>query len=97
MVCKRGTTRQGALKAKLFEQLSREIKDLRDKGKIPDDFAEERNGFQSWVELMTIIDEESPDPERLAALKAMFYAVNKVNAEDSERILAYQLFQSRRN
>ena len=29
---------------------------------------------------MTIIDEESPDPERLAALKAMFYAVNKVDA-----------------
>lgn len=84
---------QGALKAKLFEQLSREIKDLRDKGKIPDDFAEKRNGFQSWVELMTIIDEESPDPERLDAIKAMFYAVNKVNAADGERIVAYQLFQ----
>jgi len=84
---------QGALKAKLFEQLSREIKDLKDKGKTPDDFAEKRNGFQSWVELMTIIDEESPDPERLAALKAMFYAVNRVNAEDAERILSYQLFQ----
>lgn len=84
---------QGALKAKLFEQLSREIKELRDKGKIPDDFAEKKNGFQSWVELMTIVDEESPDPERLDALKAMFFAVNKVNAADGERILAYQLFQ----
>ena len=84
---------QGALKAKLFEQLGREIKGLRDKGKIPEDFAEEKNGFQSWVELMRIIDEESPDPERLDTIKAMFFAVNKVSAGDSDRILAYQLFQ----
>lgn len=84
---------QGALKARLFEELSREIKELRDKGKIPENFAERKNGFQSWVELMRIIDEESPDPERLDAIKAMFYAVNKVNAADGERILAYQLFQ----
>jgi hypothetical protein len=91
---RRGTPRpKGALKVKLFQQLSREIKELRDKGKIPDDFAEKKNGYQSWVELMTIIDEESPDPERLDAIKAMFYAVNKVNATDGERILAYQLFQ----
>ena len=84
---------QGALKAKLFEQFSRELKDFRDNGKIPTDFAEKKNGFQSWVELMTVIDEESPDPERLDAIKAMFYAVNKVNATDGEKILAYQLFQ----
>lgn len=84
---------QGALKANLFQQVSREIKDLRDKGKIPEDFSDKKNGFQSWVELMTIIDEESPDPERLDAIKAMFFAVNKVNAADGERILAYQLFQ----
>lgn len=29
---------QGALKGKLFQQVSREIKELRNKGKIPDDF-----------------------------------------------------------
>lgn len=84
---------QATLKAQLFQQLSREIQKLRDKGKIPADFAEKKNGFQSWVELMRIIDEESPDPERLDAIKAMFYAVNKVNATDGERIVAYQLFQ----
>ncbi len=84
---------QSALKGKLFQQVSQEIKELRDKGKIPDHFTQEKNGFQSWVELLTIIDNESPDPERLDALKAMFFAVNKVNARDAERILAYQLFQ----
>jgi hypothetical protein len=40
-----------------------------------------------------IIDSETPDEERLEALKAMFYAVNKFNATDAQRILGYQLFQ----
>jgi hypothetical protein len=65
---------QGILKAKLFQQVSRELKDLRERGKIPDDFADEghKYGFKSWVELLTIIDEETPDADRLEALKAMF-------------------------
>ncbi len=41
---------QGILKGRLFQQVSREIKDLREKGKIPDDFGDEKNNtryFQS--------------------------------------------------
>lgn len=83
----------GALKATLGQQVNRKIKELQDEGKITDDFAETKNGFQSWVELMTVIDDESPDPVRLDALKAMFFAVNKVNQCDAERSLAYRLFQ----
>jgi hypothetical protein len=87
---------QGILKGRLFEQVSREIKDLREKGKIPDDFGDEKNNtryFQSWVELMTTIDEDPPDADRLEALKAMFYGVSKVGIEDAERSLTYWLFQ----
>jgi len=84
---------QSLLKGKLFPQLAREIKELREKGKILSDYAEKKNGFQSWVELLRIIDEETPDEEKLDALKAMFYAMNKIGIEDSERILNYQLFQ----
>jgi hypothetical protein len=84
---------QGILKAKLFQQISREIKELRDKGKIPDDFAEKKYGFKSWVELLKVIDEEAPDEEKLEALKAMFYSVNKANAQDKDQVFNYQLFQ----
>jgi len=86
---------QGMLKGKLFQQVSQEIKTLREQGKILDDFSDEKHkyGFKSWVELLAIIDEDTPDADRLEALKAMFYAVNKVNASDGERIAAYQLFQ----
>ena len=83
---------QGALKGKLFQEVSREIEDLRKRGKISDDFAEKKYGYKSWVELLTILDEETPDRDRIEALKAMFYAVNKVNATDGERIVSYQLF-----
>ena len=84
---------QGALKARLFKQLSEEIRRLRDAGKIQADFAERKYGSQTWTELLTIIDTECPDADKLVALKAMFFGVNRVNATDAERILAYQLWQ----
>jgi hypothetical protein len=84
---------QGALKGKLFQQVSREINKLRETGRIDSNFAEEKTGYQSWVELMSIIDSELPDEDKLEALKAMFFSVNKVNAKDADKIIAYQLFQ----
>jgi len=84
---------QAAFKVQVFQQFAREFKKLRDAGAIPDDFAEKKYGFKTWVELMTILDEETPDEDRAEALKAMFFAVNKVNSTDADRILNYQLFQ----
>jgi hypothetical protein len=84
---------QGALKGRIFQQFAKELKELRAKGRIPEDFAEKPLGYKSWVELLTVLDEEIPDEERLEALKAMFFAVNKVGIHDSERLLNYQLFQ----
>ena len=84
---------QGVLKGQQFRQLTQEIKDVKAKGIIADDFESQKKGFQSWVDLLRVIDEETPDEERLDGLKAMFFAANKVNATDAERIASYQLFQ----
>lgn len=84
---------QSILKGKILQQFAYEFRNLREKGRIPDDFADRRYGFQTWVELMKILDEECPDPDRLEALKAMFFAVNKVNATDGEHVASYQLWQ----
>jgi hypothetical protein len=84
---------QAILKGQTFKQFAQEVKKLREAGQIPNDFAEKKYCFQTWVELMTIIDEESPDADRLEALKAMFFAVNQVGKTDTERIIAYQLWQ----
>jgi hypothetical protein len=82
-----------SLTGRAAEQFAQEIKSFREKGKIPADWAEKPNCYQTWVELLRVIDEESPDETRLEALKAMFFAVNKVGVKDGTRILAYQLFQ----
>ncbi|MFZ0289308.1 MAG: hypothetical protein WBW98_04110 [Candidatus Sulfotelmatobacter sp.] len=58
---------QAALKGRVFQQFEREFKNLRDKGKIPDDFAEKKYRYKSWVELLTVLDEEVPDEDRLEA------------------------------
>lgn len=84
---------QALLKGQLFKQWAREFESLRTAGRIPDDFAEKKYGFQTWVELMTIIDEESPDADRLEALKAMFYGLNKIGVEAGESVLKYQLWR----
>src|SRR5208337_106584 len=41
---------QAMLKGRLFEQWSKEVKKLQEAGRIPDDFADEKNryGFQTW-------------------------------------------------
>ena len=88
-----GKIAQAALKGHLFEEVAREVNRLREKGKIDENFGETKYGYQSWVQLLTIIDNECPDPDRLEALKAMFFSVNRVNAADWEKVLAYQLFQ----
>jgi hypothetical protein len=86
---------QAILKGKLYQQVSREIKALRDGGKIPDDFADDKKykyGAKSWVDLLKAIDEDPPDADLLDALMAMFYGANKVNATDAQKMLSYQLF-----
>jgi hypothetical protein len=84
---------QSILKGKILQQFANEFKNFREKGRIPDGFADRKYGFQTWVELMTILDEESPDPDRLEALKAMFFAINRVNVTDGEQVAAYQMWQ----
>jgi hypothetical protein len=84
---------QGILKGHCFKQFAIELKSLIQKGKIDPDFANKKYGFQTWVELLTAIDSDITDEDRLNALKAMFLATNKVNASDADRIVGYQLFQ----
>lgn len=84
---------QGALKVRLFQQVAAEIEEFRKKGRVPEDFGKREGEFQTWVELFTVIDEETPDKERLEAIKAMFFAANRTTADDTDRIVGYQLFQ----
>ena len=88
-----GKMAQAIVKGQMYEQLAEEWKTLREAGKIPDNLGETKHGLYTWAELMSIVDEECPDSDKLDALKAAFYAVNKTNQTDSEQIVAYQLWQ----
>jgi hypothetical protein len=84
---------QGAFKGEVYKQFGAEVRSLREKGTLRSDFEDNSSGYQTWVELLSIIDSETPDEGRLEALKAMFLATNRINASDGEKILGYQLFQ----
>jgi hypothetical protein len=87
-----GRIGQAVLKSDLQWGVMSEMKRLTDAGKLPPNLGEAKHGLHTWVELMSIIDNECPDAERLEALKAMFYAVNKINQAEIEHVLAYQLW-----
>lgn len=84
---------QGALKGQFYKQFAREVRLLIDKGKIPEDYAQKKYGFQSLAELLKFIDEEEVDEDRLYAIRAMFYALNKSGNKPGEELLSYQLFK----
>jgi len=88
-----GRIAQGLVKGQNYEVLADEIRRLREAGKLPNNLGETKHGLHTWAELMKIIDDDPPDAERLEALKAAFYAVNKINSTDAERNRAYQLWQ----
>jgi hypothetical protein len=87
-----GRIMQGALKGEMYHQVGQEIKALRDAGKVKGP-TESKNGWNSWIDLFRVIDEETPDPERFDAIKAMFIAANAVGIDDSASIAEYQLLQ----
>jgi hypothetical protein len=63
------------------------------KEKSPTSLPRRSDACNSWVELFTVIANETPDEDRLEALKAMFYSVNKIHATEGERVANDQLFQ----
>lgn len=87
-----GRVAQAVIRGNLFEQLGNELESLVKKGKIPENYAERKYGFQSLSELLGFIDSEAPDAERFQAVKALFYALNS-NETDGEEVLRYQLFK----
>jgi hypothetical protein len=88
-----GRIGQAAIKCKALEQFSQELKLLIEKGRIKGDYAKSKFGFKSLVEIFEFIDSETPDEDRLRAVKAMFISINSVDAKEGEAILNYELLQ----
>lgn len=89
---KMGYLAQAILQGNAQEQINREIKDLREKGKIRD-FTEDERATTTWAELMKEIDDGIPDTDKLEAMKIFFIEAIRINSADEERVLNYQLFR----
>ena len=88
-----GRMAQAILKGQMYEQFAEELRTLREAGKLPENLGKTKHGLYTWAELMKIIDDECPDSENLDALKAAFYAVNRISPSDTDKIVEYQLWQ----
>ena len=93
LIVSAGRIAQGLVKGQVYEQIAWELRALREAGRLPNNLGETKHGLHTWAELMRIIDDECPDADRLEALKAAFYAVNKVGTADAEKITPFQLWQ----
>jgi hypothetical protein len=88
---------QASLKGNAIEQMCIEVEALIDKGKIKEDYANSKHGFQSLYEILDLIDKDVPDEDKFNAMKALFYSVISADINEGERILNYQLFQIAKN
>lgn len=84
---------QGALKGNMMKQVGREIKILIEKGKIKEDYAKTKHGFQSLSEVLQFIDTDIPDEDRFDAIKAMFYFMNSKDSGANEELIGYELLK----
>ena len=84
---------QAIQKGKFLEQLGRELNELKQKGKIKEDYFASNNSRATLLELLKFLDEDVPDEEKFKALKSIFfYSVTK-GISEAEELFAYQLFQ----
>lgn len=82
-----------AMAVEALTDFGREVSEWIKAGNLPEDFSGRPSGYQTWVELLQEIDSNPIDAERLKAMKAMFFAANRIKATDGESIVAYQLFR----
>lgn len=88
-----GRVVQGALKFRLLTQLGRELKELREKGKIKEDYFATHKQQATLVELLEFIDEEVPDEELFKAVKSIFFASISKDASEEDSLLGYHFLQ----
>lgn len=84
---------QSALKFRLLTQLGRELKELREKGKIKEDYFATHKQQATLVELLKFIDEEVPDEELFKAVKSIFFTSISKDASEEDSLLGYHFLQ----
>ncbi|MEA3369538.1 MAG: hypothetical protein U9Q24_04225 [Candidatus Ratteibacteria bacterium] len=88
-----GRVVQAAINWDALSQLGKEMNDYIEKGKIKKDFLSKSYNQQSLLNLLQFIDENSPDEERLKAMKTLFFKSVFVDVNETDQILAYHFMR----
>lgn len=84
---------QGVIKGQFKQQFAKELSQLIKEGKIKKDFAEKLYGFQTFAELIEMIDSgELKEKEKFEALKKLFFVLNASEDRENETV-TYRLFK----
>ncbi len=84
---------QAAIKCNLLTQLGEEIKVYRNKGKIRENYLKSDINRATFKELLSFIDDESPDDVRFKAIKSIFISSIEKGVDAKGEMLAYQIMQ----
>lgn len=84
---------QASLRFKLLTQLGQELNGYREKGKIKEDYFATNNNQASFNELLSFIDEDVPDEERMRAMKSIFLTSISIGITEEDERFAYELMQ----
>lgn len=89
-----GQMMQGAIKLDLWGELLHQLNKARKAGKTKSKFYESRNGRINFNELFSYLDKnDTPDEEIFKAMQGIFFASLKIDSQQKDEILAYQLIQ----
>lgn len=89
-----GRVGQGLVKGEGLKQLFLEVQELREKGKIKDEYLNSKYGKKTFADILKLIDEENIDPAKWDAIKQVFFTTVSSNSEEKDRVRAYYLMQT---
>lgn len=93
LISSSGRIVQSIVKNTTLQQLGREFEYFQRKGRIKEDYFATNKNQVTLIELLKFIDEETPDEERLKAMKSIFLASVSNEATENDEIMAFELIK----
>lgn len=93
LIMSAGRIGQAMIRGETLKQFFVEIQELRDKGRINDQYLNSKYGKKDFADLLRIIESENLDPKKWDAIKKVFYCSVDKNSEENSRAKAHYLMQ----
>jgi len=88
-----GRILQAGIRGNFLKQFTNEMKTLKEKGEIKNNWANIQANRTSFIELLNFIDSEIPDENRVEAMKRLFFKSIHPESTEADSVLHYQYMQ----